>query len=178
MLELTLEGCQKCKLCSTRKHIVVGEGNLTADLMFVGEAPGANEDEEGRPFIGKAGDLLDKIIAAMGFDRWDVYITNVIKCRPPENRDPEPDEIEACNSYLDQQITLIKPKIIVALGKFASQYLTQSDEPISKMRGNFAKCDDIYLMPTFHPAYLLRNAAAKKDVWEDMQQVMRKLKHG
>ena len=143
--------------------------------MFVGEGPGADEDEQGIPFVGRAGQLLTQIIKAMGFERDDVYIANVVKCRPPGNRNPEPDEIEICEPFLLRQIEAIRPQVIVALGKFAAQTLLRSDVPITRLRGQFLKLRDIDVMPTFHPSYLLRNPAAKREVWEDMKQVMARL---
>jgi len=163
--------CQRCKLSSGRKTIVFGQGNPKAGLMFVGEAPGADEDEQGLAFVGKAGQLLTKIIEAIGLRRDDVFIANVIKCRPPQNRNPEPDEITSCQPFLRQQIASIQPKVLVGLGKFAGQWLLQTAEPISRIRGRMGKFDGIPVMPTWHPAYLLRNPAAKRDVWEDMKVV-------
>jgi uracil-DNA glycosylase family 4 len=168
--------CTKCKeLACTRKHVVFGVGNPRTDLMFIGEAPGANEDLQGEPFVGRAGELLTKMIGAMGFSRGEVYITNVIKCRPPENRTPEPDEVENCLPYLVRQIELIQPKVIVALGAVALRALLDVQLGITKMRGHWYNYRDIPIMPTFHPAYLLRNPAAKRDVWQDLQAVLEKL---
>jgi DNA polymerase len=141
--------------------------------MFVGEAPGADEDIQGEPFVGRAGQLLTKIIEAIELHRDDVYIANVIKCRPPGNRNPEPDEVETCEPFLFQQIDIIKPKVIVGLGKFAAQTLLRDSTPITKMRGNWREYEGVKLMPTFHPAYLLRQPAEKKKAWEDLQQVMK-----
>jgi DNA polymerase len=164
--------CQRCKLHTLgRKQVVFGVGNPNADLMFVGEAPGADEDEQGEPFVGRAGQLLTKIIEAIGLTREQVYIANVIKCRPPGNRNPEPDEVESCQPFLFRQIDAIKPKVIVALGKFAAQSLLQTTDPITRLRGRSFTYRGATLIPTFHPAYLLRNPAAKRDVWEDMKQV-------
>jgi DNA polymerase len=164
--------CNRCKLHGLgRKQIVFGVGNPTADLMFVGEAPGADEDEQGEPFVGRAGQLLTKIIEAIGLKREDVYIANVIKCRPPGNRNPEPDEVERCQPFLFRQIDAIKPKVIVALGKFAAQALLQTTEPITRIRGRESKYRGATLIPTFHPAYLLRNPSSKREVWEDMKKV-------
>ena len=143
--------------------------------MFVGEVPGADEDEQGEPFVGRAGQLLTQIIKAMGFDREEVYIANVVKCRPPGNRNPEPDEIAQCVPFLHAQIAAIRPSVIVALGKFAAQTLLQTETPISRLRGHFHRVGDADVMPTFHPSYLLRNPAAKREVWEDMKMVMKKL---
>ena len=164
--------CTRCKLHTLgRTQVVFGVGNPEADLMFVGEAPGADEDAQGVPFIGRAGQLLTKIIEAINLTRGDVYIANVIKCRPPQNRNPEADEVETCEPFLFQQIDLIKPKVIVALGTFAARALLRSTEPISRLRGRVHDYRGATLIPTFHPAYLLRNPSAKRDVWEDMKLV-------
>jgi uracil-DNA glycosylase len=163
--------CQRCKLAKGRKNIVFGQGNPKAALMFVGEAPGADEDEQGLAFIGRAGQLLTKIIEAIGLTRDDVFIANVIKCRPPQNRNPEPDEITSCQPFLERQIDSIRPKVLVGLGKFGGQWLLKTAEPISKIRGRFGDYKGIKVMPTYHPAFLLRNPAAKKEVWEDMKAV-------
>jgi len=168
--------CTRCKLSGLgRTQVVFGVGNPSADLMFVGEAPGADEDVQGVPFVGRAGQLLTKIIEAIGLRREDVYIANVIKCRPPQNRNPEPDEIETCEPFLFQQIDVIKPKVIVTLGKFAAQCLLRSEEPISRLRGRLFDYRGAKLIPTFHPAYLLRNPASKREVWEDMKLVKKLL---
>jgi uracil-DNA glycosylase family 4 len=168
--------CTRCKLHSGRTHIVYGVGNPEAALMFVGEGPGADEDVQGEPFVGRAGQLLTQIIKAMGFAREEVYIANVVKCRPPGNRNPEPDEIAQCEPFLHAQIAAIRPRVIVALGKFAAQTLLATDTPISRLRGQFHSLRDIDVMPTFHPSYLLRNPAAKREVWEDMKMVIARLK--
>ena len=166
------DDCRRCKLHKLgRQRIVFGVGNPNADLMFVGEAPGADEDEQGIPFVGRAGQLLTKIIEAIGLTRDDVYIANVIKCRPPQNRNPEPDEVETCEPFLFRQIDVIKPKVIVALGKFGAQTLLRTDAPISRLRGCVHDFRGAKLIPTFHPAYLLRNPASKREVWEDMKVV-------
>ena len=154
-----------------RRQIVFGVGNPDADLMFVGEAPGADEDIQGIPFVGRAGQLLTKIIEAIDLKREDVYIANVIKCRPPENRNPEPDEVETCEPFLFQQIDIVKPKVIVALGKFGAQTLLRTLDPISRLRGRVFEYRGAKLIPTFHPAYLLRNPSSKREVWEDMKLV-------
>jgi uracil-DNA glycosylase len=164
--------CTRCKLHKGRIKLVFGTGTAEARLMFVGEGPGAEEDEQGVPFVGRAGQLLTQIIKAMGFEREDVYIANVVKCRPPGNRNPEPDEIEQCEPFLMRQIDVIQPAVVVALGKFAAQTLLRTTEPISRIRGRFHQVGDTRVMPTFHPSYLLRNPAAKRDVWEDMKAVM------
>ena len=171
--------CTRCKLHTLgRKQVVFGAGNPNADLMFVGEAPGADEDLQGEPFVGRAGQLLTKIIEAIDLKREDVYIANLIKCRPPGNRNPEPDESEQCEPFLFRQIDSIKPKVIVALGKFAAQALLKTTEPITKIRGREFKYRDAILMPTYHPAYLLRTPSAKREVWEDMKRVRELLREG
>lgn len=167
--------CIRCRLAKTRTQVVFGSGNPSADLMFVGEAPGRDEDLEGFPFVGRAGKLLTDIIGAMKLSRESVYIANVIKCRPPGNRNPEPDEMAACSPWIERQIELIEPKVIVTLGKFAAQKLLGKPVPISSVRGEWQRYRDISLMPTYHPAYLLRTPSAKKDVWNDMKKVMAKL---
>src|SRR4051812_16103860 len=174
-LEAIALACQKCKLAKSRTQVVYGVGNPNADLMFVGEAPGADEDKQGEPFVGRAGQLLTDIIKAMKLTRDDVYIANVIKCRPPGNRNPEPEEIEACRPFIRRQIELIKPKVIVTLGKFALQSLLERSYSITAARGNWLEYNGIKVMPTFHPAYLLRTPGAKKEVWQDMKQVMAEL---
>jgi uracil-DNA glycosylase family 4 len=164
--------CTRCKLhAQGRRQIVFGVGSPNADLMFVGEAPGADEDVQGIPFVGRAGQLLTKIIEAIGLTREDVYIANVIKCRPPGNRNPEQDEVETCEPFLFQQIDIIKPKVIVALGTFAARALLRTLDPISRLRGRVYDYRGAKLIPTFHPAYLLRNPASKREVWEDMKVV-------
>ena len=169
--------CTRCKLHRLgRRQIVFGVGNPEADLMFVGEAPGRDEDEQGIPFVGRAGQLLTKIIEAIGLKREDVYIANVIKCRPPENRNPEPDEVETCEPFLFQQIDTIRPTVIVALGTFAARALLRTLDPISRLRGRVYDYRGAKLMPTFHPAYLLRNPSSKREVWEDMKRVRELLK--
>jgi DNA polymerase len=167
--------CTRCKLHAGRTNLVFGVGNPEARLMFIGEGPGADEDEQGEPFVGRAGQLLTQIIAAMGFTREQVYIANVVKCRPPGNRNPEPDEIAQCGPFLQRQIEAIAPTVIVALGKFAAQTLLQTETPISRLRGRFHSIRGVDVMPTFHPSYLLRNPAAKREVWEDMKIVMKRL---
>jgi len=172
-----LGDCTRCKLHALgRRQIVFGVGNPDADLMFVGEAPGADEDIQGEPFVGRAGQLLTKIIEAIGLRREDVYIANVIKCRPPKNRNPEPDEVEQCEPFLFRQIDTIRPKVIVALGKFAAQSLLRTADPITRLRGREYRYRDAILMPTYHPAYLLRTPSAKREVWEDMKRVRAILK--
>ena len=176
-----LGDCQRCKLCATRTNIVFGSGNEKATLMFVGEGPGADEDLQGLPFVGKAGELLTKMISAMGLSREDVYIANIVKCRPPNNRPPEEDEIAPCLPFLKKQIEAIAPKIICALGTFAAQTLLSTKTRIADLRGKFYDfrcndtCDAIKVMPTFHPAYLLRNPSEKKKAWEDLKKIMKEI---
>lgn len=168
--------CTRCKLHTLgRTQVVFGVGNPEARLMFVGEAPGGDEDVQGVPFVGRAGQLLTKIIEAIELKREDVYIANVIKCRPPNNRNPEPDEVETCEPYLFRQIDAVQPTVVVALGKFAAQTLLRTVEPISKLRGRIFDYRGARLIPTFHPAYLLRNPSSKREVWEDMKLVKRLL---
>jgi uracil-DNA glycosylase family 4 len=171
-IALEIAQCQKCALCQTRTNTVPGVGDPDAKLVFVGEAPGFYEDQKGEPFVGKAGDLLDKMIGAMGFSRQTVHILNVIKCRPPDNRNPNPDEIASCEDYLLRQLEVIEPKLIVSLGNFASHCLLATNEPISRLRGNWKEYHGIKLMPTFHPAYLLRNPGGKRQCWDDLQKVI------
>ena len=168
--------CTRCKLHSHRTQIVFGVGNPNAGLVFVGEAPGADEDAQGEPFVGRAGQLLTKIIEAMGMRREDVYICNIIKCRPPNNRTPEADEIMACQPFLLEQLRAIGPKFICALGGPAAQTLLRTKEPISRLRGKFYDYHGIPLLPTFHPAFLLRNPNEKKTVWEDMKLLLRHMR--
>ncbi len=168
--------CRRCKLAGGRTHLVFGVGNPNARLMFVGEGPGADEDAQGEPFVGRAGQLLTDIIErGMGIGRAEVYICNVVKCRPPENRKPEPGEIAACEPFLWRQIDLVRPEVIVALGSVAAQSLLKVKTPISRLRGSWHEARGIRVMPTFHPAYLLRNPADKRLVWSDVQQVMKAL---
>jgi uracil-DNA glycosylase len=174
-LRQDLGECTRCKLAGGRTHLVFGVGNPQAELMFVGEGPGADEDARGEPFVGKAGQLLTRMIEAMGYQREDVYIANVVKCRPPGNRNPEPDEIAACEPFLRRQIDAISPRVIVALGKFAAQTLLRDPTPITRLRGRWSSYGGVKLMPTFHPAYLLRSPEEKKKAWEDLQLVMKEL---
>ena len=165
--------CTRCKLHSTRKNVVFGQGNPRARVMFVGEAPGADEDEQGLAFVGRAGQLLTDIIEkGMKMSRSDVFIANILKSRPPGNRNPEPDEVLACAPFLDKQIAAIQPKILIGLGKFAAHWLLKTQEPITKLRGRVGTYNGIAVMPTYHPAYLLRNPSAKKEVWEDVKTVL------
>jgi len=168
--------CTRCKLSKERRTIVFGEGNPDAELVFIGEGPGREEDLQGRPFVGDAGKLLDRLIEKMGFRREEVYIGNIVKCRPPMNRDPEEDEIATCMPFIERQIGIIAPKVIVSLGRISAHTLTGTTIPISRLRGTFYEYRGIPLMPTFHPAYLLRNPNAKWDVWNDMQKVLERLK--
>jgi DNA polymerase len=173
----SIRGCTLCKLCKERTQVVFGVGNPNAKLVFVGEGPGADEDKKGEPFVGRAGQLLTKMIeGGMTLKRSEIYICNVVKCRPPDNRNPEVEEIASCEPFLKQQLQIIKPKVIVALGKFAAQTLLRSDTPISKMRGKWHTYEGIRMMPTYHPAYLLRSPKEKRTAWEDLQEVMRELK--
>jgi DNA polymerase len=164
-------GCTRCRLCEGRTRVVFGTGNPDADLMFIGEGPGAEEDRQGLPFVGAAGELLTRIIQAIEMTRDEVYIANVVKCRPPGNRDPQPDEVAACRAYLERQISLVRPKVIVALGRVAAQTLLGNDSPIGRMRGQWFRVEGIPTMVTYHPAALLRNSGLKRPTWEDMQQV-------
>jgi uracil-DNA glycosylase family 4 len=168
--------CTRCKLSKGRRTVVFGEGNPDAELMFIGEGPGREEDLQGRPFVGDAGKLLDRLIEKMGFRREEVYIGNIVKCRPPMNRDPEGDEVATCMPFIERQIGIIAPKVIVSLGRISAHTLTRTTIPISRLRGTFYEYRGIPLMPTFHPAYLLRNPNAKWDVWNDMLKVLEKLK--
>src|SRR5882724_7654412 len=174
-LEAIATVCVKCNLAKSRTQVVYGVGNPNADLMFIGEAPGRDEDEQGKPFVGRAGQLLTDIIKAMKLTRDDVYIANVIKCRPPENRNPEPDELDACRPYIRRQVEIIQPKVIVTRGRFGLQSLTEKSYGISSVRGHWLDYNGVKLMPTYHPAYLLRTPGAKKDVWADMKKVMAEL---
>jgi DNA polymerase len=175
-LEALAKQCTTCRLHQGRTHVVFGVGNPHAELMFAGEAPGRDEDLQGEPFVGRAGQLLTRIIEAIGLKRQDVYIANVIKCRPPNNRNPEADEIAHCEPYLIRQIALVQPRLIVALGTFAAQTLLKTKLPISQLRGRFHTYQGVKLMPTFHPAFLLRNPERKRAVWEDMQMVQHELR--
>jgi len=170
-IRMELEDCKRCKLHMSRKTLVFGEGNDRAVLMFVGEGPGYDEDVQGRPFVGKAGQLLTKIIESIQLKREEVYIANIVKCRPPQNRNPEPDEIAACLPFLQKQIQAIQPKIICALGTFAAQSLLQTVEKISSLRGRPFDLRGIRVIPTYHPAFLLRNPEKKREVWEDMKKI-------
>jgi len=170
-----LGDCRRCGLAEGRRRIVFGEGNPQARLMFVGEGPGFDEDRTGRPFVGRAGRLLDRMIVAMGLQREDVYIANIVKCRPPNNRDPQPEEVATCLPFLQRQIKAIAPEVVITLGRPAVQALLQTSERISRLRGAWQQVDGVAVMPTYHPAYLLRNPAAKGDAWSDLQAVMQRL---
>ncbi len=167
--------CTLCRLSQKRRTVVFGTGDPDADLMFIGEGPGAEEDRQGLPFVGPAGELLNKIIAAIGLAREEVYIANIVKCRPPGNRDPQPDEAEACREYLEAQIDLVRPRVIVALGRVAAQSLLDSKAPLGRMRGTWYRVREVPTRVTYHPAALLRNAAFKRPTWEDMQIVRDRL---
>ena len=167
-----LGACRRCSLCESRKQIVFGEGDVNARLVFVGEAPGYEEDKRGVPFVGAAGQLLSKILDAMHLYRDAVYICNIVKCRPPGNRNPKPNEIVACKPFLERQLKAIQPEVICALGSFAARTLLETETPISKLRGTFYDFRGTRILPTYHPAYLLRNPEKKRDVWEDMKKLM------
>ena len=175
-LEESIKNCEKCKLCKTRKNIVFGSGNRVANIMFIGEGPGADEDEMGMPFVGKAGKLMDKAFEGVGIDREKVYIANIVKCRPPQNRVPEKDEASACIDYLRNQVMLIKPKIIVLLGSTALKNILGEEYSITKVRGNLITKKDIIYIPTFHPAALLRDETKKIDFWKDLEEVVNEAK--
>jgi uracil-DNA glycosylase len=168
-LQAQVAGCTKCALCETRTQTVFGTGSKTADWMIIGEAPGQNEDEQGKPFVGKAGLLLTEMLRAVGLDRDEVFITNILKCRPPGNRDPKPDEAESCSDYLRRQRELIKPKIILAVGRISAQTLLKTDAPIGKLRGKVHNLDGTPLIVVYHPAYLLRSLLEKRKAWQDLQ---------
>ena len=176
-IAVDLGDCRRCRLAGERNCIVFGEGNPRAKLVFVGEGPGFEEDRQGKPFVGAAGQLLTRIIEAINLSRSQVYICNIIKCRPPGNRNPRPDEIERCAPFLERQIASIQPDFICALGTFAAQTLLQTATPISRLRGRFHQYKGIKLLPTYHPAYLLRNPDKKRDVWEDMKMLMKEYRY-
>jgi DNA polymerase len=177
-LAAAVAGCTRCRLAEGRKNVVFGSGNPDADLMLIGEGPGAEEDRQGLPFVGPAGELLTKIIQAIDMQRDDVYIANVVKCRPPGNRDPQPDEVQACRGYLEKQISLVQPRVLVALGRTAAQALLGNESPIGQLRGRWYQAFGKPAMVTYHPAALLRNQALKRPTWEDMQQVRDRLRSG
>lgn len=174
-IAVSVAACKKCPLHKTRTNVVPGQGSVGPDIMFIGEAPGADEDLQGLAFVGRAGQLLTKMIEAMGYRREEVFIGNILKCRPPDNRPPMPDEMEMCLPFLKAQIAIIKPKVIIALGATAVKGLLNLATGITKLRGKWLAFEGIDLMPTYHPAYLLRNPPAKKEVWEDLQEVLRHL---
>lgn len=174
-LAASLVECARCRLSEQRKTVVFGEGAPDARVMFVGEGPGAEEDRTGRPFVGQAGQLLDRMITAMGFDRGQTYIANVVKCRPPGNRDPKDDEIAACSAFLDRQIDFIRPHVIIALGRFAANRLTGTEKTLGALRGRWSQYKGVPLLATYHPAYLLRTPADKRKVWQDLKLAMAKL---
>ncbi len=171
-----IQNCSKCPLHKTQNNVVVGEGPIPSDILIIGEAPGYYEDISGKPFVGKAGELLTKMLKAINISREDVYITNVIKCRPPDNRDPESGEIEACMPFLLKQIDILKPKIILTLGNFAAKTILKTEKGISKIRGKIYNYNDIPLVPTYHPAALLRNENLKKEAWYDLKLFRNKLR--
>ena len=170
-----LGDCQRCGLAASRTKLVYGVGNPNARLVLVGESPGCEEDLKGEPFVGEAGKLLDRILLAMGMQREEVYLCNVLKCRPLNNRDPQPEEVATCEAFLIRQIAAIRPQVIIGLGRFAVHSLLKTRTPISRLRGEWQEYQGIPLMPTYHPAYLLRNPEGKRDVWEDMKEVLRLL---
>ncbi len=167
----SVDVCEKCRLSQTRTNVVFGEGNLKAQLMFIGEGPGEWEDKQGRPFVGKAGQLLDNMIAAIDLQRADVYIANVVKCRPPHNRDPETDEIEQCIGYLREQVRHIHPRVIVPLGRIAMREILHETEGITKLHGKIFNRKGFFIIPTYHPSALLRNPSLKKEAWEDFKTI-------
>jgi uracil-DNA glycosylase len=172
-LETEVSSCTKCTLCQTRTQTVFGTGSKTADWMIIGEAPGQHEDEQGKPFVGKAGQLLTEMLRAAGLERDEVFITNILKCRPPGNRDPKTDEAESCSDYLRRQRELIKPKIILAVGRISAQTLLKTDAPIGKLRGKVHDLDGTPLVVVYHPAYLLRSLLEKRKAWQDLQLAVR-----
>ena len=176
-----VRGCEKCALCRGRMNVVPGEGDPNADLMFIGEGPGAEEDRLGRPFVGRSGELLTKMIHAIALERSEVYICNVVKCRPPANRDPAPEEAETCLPYLRAQVALVRPKVIALLGRVACQYTLREQISVTRDHGRWFERKGVWMMPTFHPAALLRDPAKKRDAWEDFQKLrdkLREVQHG
>lgn len=170
-----ISACDKCRLCETRNNVVPGEGDPRARLMFIGEGPGRDEDLQGRPFVGRSGELLTRMIAAIGMEREQVYICNVVKCRPPQNRNPEPDEAAACMNYLRAQFALVRPQVVVLLGKVACRYVLKEDISVMREHGRWYERKGTWFMPTFHPSALLRDPAKKRDAWEDFQRIQAKL---
>lgn len=175
-LQTEVTSCTKCPLCKTRTQTVFGTGNKNADWLLIGEAPGQHEDEQGKPFVGNAGLLLTEMIRAMGLSREEVFITNIIKCRPPNNRDPHVDEVASCNGYLQRQISMIKPKIILAIGRIAAQTLLNTDAPLARLRGKAHRLNNIPVVVVYHPAYLLRSLSEKRKAWQDLQLAMQTVK--
>ena len=171
-----LSGCQRCRLCEHRSHVVPGEGNPNARLMFIGEGPGQEEDRQGRPFVGRSGELLTRMIHAIGIERSEVYICNVVKCRPPQNRNPEPDEAEACLNYLRAQVALVRPRVIVLLGKVACRYTLGEEIFITRDHGRWFERKGTWFIPTFHPSALLRDPTKKRDAWDYFQKIREKLR--
>lgn len=167
--------CEKCRLCATRTNVVPGEGDIHADIMFIGEGPGHDEDMQGRPFVGRSGELLTRMIRAVGLEREQVYICNIVKCRPPQNRNPEPDEAEACMNYLRAQFALVRPKVVVLLGKVACRYTLREEVSVMRDHGRWYERKGVWFMPTFHPSALLRDPAKKRDAWDDFQKIRAKL---
>ena len=174
-LQTEISACEKCRLCQTRTNVVPGEGNRQADLMFIGEGPGRDEDLQGRPFVGRSGELLTRMIRAIGLERDQVYICNVVKCRPPQNRNPEPDEAAACINYLRAQVALVHPKVIVLLGKVACRYTLNQELSVMRVHGQWFERKGVFFMPTFHPSFLLRDPAMKRAAWDDFQKIRDKL---
>lgn len=179
-LERAIRACTACALCESRTQAVPGVGNRNADLLIIGEAPGQEEDRRGEPFVGRAGQLLDRMLAAIGLDRQTVYITNVLKCRPPRNRDPKPDEVQACSPFLRRQIELLQPKAILAVGRVAAQQLLETGEPLGRLRGRWHRFGprDTPLLVSYHPAYLLRSPGEKRKAWADLKRVRDELRQG
>ena len=170
-----IDHCSRCRLCETRTHVVPGEGSAGADIMFIGEGPGRDEDLQGRPFVGRSGELLTRMIRAIDLEREDVYICNIVKCRPPGNRNPEPDEAAACLNYLRAQFALVRPKIVVLLGKVACRYTLQQEISVMREHGKWFERKGTWFIPTFHPSFLLREPARKRDAWDDFQKIRAKL---
>ena len=168
--------CERCRLCQTRTNVVPGEGNPQAKLMFIGEGPGRDEDLQGRPFVGRSGELLTRMIRGIGMEREQVYICNVVKCRPPQNRNPEPDEAAACLNYLRAQVALVRPRVVVLLGKIACRYALQQEVSVMREHGTWFERKGVWFIPTYHPSALLRNPALKRDSWDDFQKIREKLR--
>ena len=175
-LEAEISACSRCRLCETRNNVVPGEGNAHARLMFIGEGPGREEDAQGRPFVGRSGELLTRMIAAIGLKREDVYICNIVKCRPPQNRNPEPDEAAACMNYLRAQFALIRPQVVVLLGKVACRYVLKEEISVMREHGKWYERKGTWFMPTYHPSALLRDPSKKREAWDDFQKIQAKLR--